>query len=442
MEELALEAAVAIALDALLNDRLAALCGAGLSMAPPSSLPSAAALAAAAKTTYDARYGAARSPLPPAIEDQAEYFFQRGELATVYLRTLVDFNAFAGPPNAGHFAVADLLLTRGIQTAVTTNVDFLIETAGQHLFGHIGAGIDGATVATLPPDCAPLLKLHGCRMRDPDNMVWAPGQLAVEPVASRITSSDQWLRVRLLDRDLIIVGYWTDWDYLNAALAATLGHARPARVIVVNPSDPATFEGKAPALYALGQRATGHFYYVARTGSDFLDALRMEFSKSFVRRVLHAGTNEFFALTGAQPSAALTEPPQLNNEIMWSVRRDLEGRMPLEPAKERNPVNEPLLGLTILQLRATGAVADGSYWLLNGRRIRVIRAANQLLHRIEAAFDGEMAPTIAPDIVIAVGAESQALPANIARAGTAPTIARGNASRWMSRLDAVQELAL
>jgi SIR2-like domain len=442
MQELAFDDAVAIALDSLLNDRLAVLCGAGLSMDPPSSLPSAAALASAAKETYDAQYGGTRPPLPAGIEDQAEYFFKRGELATVYFRSLIDFNAFAGPPNPGHFGVADLLLTRGIQTAVTTNVDVLIETAGQLLFGQIGAGIDGATVATLPPDRAPLLKLHGCRTRDPDNMVWASGQLAVEPVASRIASIDQWLRGRLLDRDLIIVGYWTDWDYLNDVLAATLGAARPARVIVVNPADGATFQDKAPALYSLGQRATGQFNHVARSGSEFLDALRLEFSKSFVRRVLHAGANEFFAQTGAHPSAVLTEPPPLTNDILWSVRRDLEGRMPLEPARERNPANEPLLGLTILQLRAIGAVADGSYWLLNGRRIRVLRASNQPLHRIQAAFEREMAPTVAPDIVVAVGAESQALPANIARVGTAPTITRGNASRWMSRPEAVQELRL
>jgi hypothetical protein len=182
MQEISFEEGVALALDALLNDRLALLCGAGLSMAPPSLLPAAAALAAAAKQKYDAKYGTTRDPLPANIEDQAEYFFRRQELATVYFRTLIDLHAFAGPPNPGHYAISDLLLVRGIQTAVTTNVDFLIETAGQQLFGQVCAGIDGANVAMFPPDCAPLLKVHGCRVRDPDNMVWARGQLAASPV--------------------------------------------------------------------------------------------------------------------------------------------------------------------------------------------------------------------------------------------------------------------
>jgi hypothetical protein len=113
MQEIPLQAGLEIALDSLLNDRLALLCGAGLSMAPPSSLPNAAELAAAAKQKYDAMYGAERDPLPVGIEDQAEYFFQRGELATVYLRTLIDSNAFAGPPNQGHYAVGHVVLAEG-----------------------------------------------------------------------------------------------------------------------------------------------------------------------------------------------------------------------------------------------------------------------------------------------------------------------------------------
>ena len=102
------------ALDALLADRLALLCGAGLSMATPSSIPGAAALAARAKEIHDSTHGTERTPLPQSIEAQTQFFFDRDELATVYLRTYIDHNAFAAPPNAGHFAVADLMLIRGI----------------------------------------------------------------------------------------------------------------------------------------------------------------------------------------------------------------------------------------------------------------------------------------------------------------------------------------
>lgn len=441
MQEITFDDGVAAALESLLNDRLALLAGAGLSMAPPSSLPSAAALAASAKQKYDAIYGATRAPLAENVEDQAEFFFQRGELRSVYFRTLIDQNAFAGHPNSGHSATADLLLVRAIQTAITTNVDTLIETAGLFLFGQVGAGIDRNRVVALPPDVSPLLKIHGCRS-DPESMVWAPGQLNVAPIADRIATSTEWLNVRLLDRDLLIVGYWSDWDYLNGILAATLGEVNPARVIVVDPADGATFETKAPELYALGQRATTTFQHVRASGADFLDVLRHQFSKSFVRRILHSGAGEYLNSTGNHPDVAWTEPPDVDNYTLWQIRRDLEGRIPNEPAKERNPPPETLVGLTLLQLQEAGAVPDGPYWQLNGRRVRVLRAVNKPLHRVEAEFEREIAPAVAPDLVIAVGAEAQALPMNIARAETQPSITRGSTSRWLTRLEAVQELGL
>lgn len=111
MNPIAFEDAVELALDAVLNQRLALLIGAGLSMAPPSNLPSAWTLADKAKRKYDAQYGTTRPPLSENIDEQAEFFFQRGELTTVYLASLIDRNAFAGPTNAGHRAIADMLLS-------------------------------------------------------------------------------------------------------------------------------------------------------------------------------------------------------------------------------------------------------------------------------------------------------------------------------------------
>jgi uncharacterized membrane protein len=126
LDEISLDQGIEIALTALHADRLALLCGAGLSMADPSNLPSAAQLASEAKRTHDTQYGATRPPLPAGIEEQAEYFFQRGELGTVYLRTFIDPHAFAGHPNAGHTDVANLLLVRAIQIAVSTNVAVVV----------------------------------------------------------------------------------------------------------------------------------------------------------------------------------------------------------------------------------------------------------------------------------------------------------------------------
>lgn len=436
------DAGLQVVFDAIVSDRLSLLAGAGLSMASPSSLPSAAAIAADAKAKYSAIYGTSRAELPDAVELQAEFFFERNELATQYFRTLIDEHAFSGRPNAGHFAVADLLLVGAIQTAVTTNVDALIESAGSLLYGRIGVGIDASTVAALPPNTAPLLKIHGCHIIRKNEMVWAPGQLAVSPIRDRIDDAARWLGTRLLDRDLLIVGFWTDWDYLNAALERALEGSRPARVIVIDPLDATQFPIKAPALYELGGRASSDFIHVRVSGATFLDGLRHMFSQSYIRRVLHAGMQSFEMTKGAPASATITEPPSADNPSLWSMRRDLEGCAPQKPATHRVPPVEPNLGLTLLQLRDAGAQAEGPYWVLNGARIRVLRTPNELLHVVEARFDRETAPAVALDIVIAVGAESQSLPANIARVGTAPSIARGSAIRWLTRQDAMTELAI
>ncbi len=365
----------------------------------------------------------------------------RGGLATVYLRTYIDQDAFAAEPNSGHFATADLLLTGAITTAVSTNVDTLIETAGNMLFGRVGAGVSRAHVAGLAPSISPLLKIHGC-WSDPPCTVWAASQVEAEPIRTRIEECGAWLTNRLLDRDIVIVGYWTDWDYLNQLLEMSLGAVNPSRVIVVDPCETASFATKAPALFELGQRATQEFCHIRSSGDIFLDMLRVNFSRAYVRRILHAGVATYTAHAGANPDDAWLEPASTDAEVLWRIRRDLEGRNPNEPAKARVPIEEPLLGMTLLQLQARGAVADGNYWNLGGKRVRVLRTANRPLHEVEAAFARETAPAVAPEYVIAVGAETLPLPPSIARGSGTGSIARGITGRWLSRTDAVEELGL
>jgi hypothetical protein len=262
----------------------------------------------------------------------------------------------------------------------------------------------------------------------------------VEPVRTRIEECAQWLGNRLLDRDLLIVGYWTDWDYLNEVLEKSLGTVNPSRVIVVDICETASFEEKAPALYSVGQRATNGFWHVRASGDVFLRDLRVEFSKALIRRVLHSGRNPFEKQTGSAPHNDWLEPSSSDAEVLWRVRRDLEGANPNEPAKSKLPVEEPLLGMTILQLRAAGATPDGSYWNLHGRRVRVLRAANRPLYEVEAAFARETAPVVSPDFTIAVGAEPVRLLPNFARSGPNGSIARGAGGRWLSRAEAIDEL--
>lgn len=241
---------------------------------------------------------------------------------------------------------------------------------------------------------------------------------------------------------MVIIGYFTDWDYLNRALELILGDVRPARVVIIDPSPGGALAAKAPVFHALGEKARVSFNHVRSSGAEFLSRLRLEFSQGFVRRALHGGSDAYEDRYGAAPDPVWLEPPGIDVDDLWRVRRDLEGRLPNNPAHDRAPPEEPLLGLVLLELRAKGATADGQYWSLNGRRVRVLRTANQLLHTVQAAFDRETPPAIAPDVIIAVGAESLGLPSHIVRGGTAPTIARGSAGRWLTHGEAVAEFCL
>ena len=442
MNEIDFQTGIKMVLDALFADRLAFLCGAGLSMAAPSCIPSAAELAESAKKKYDATYGGDRSALPSTMDEQTQYFFNRDELATVYLRTYVDRDAFSSQPNAGHFAVADLLLVCGIGTAVSTNVDTLIEFAGNMLFGQIGVGVSQDDVATLPADQSPLLKIHGCWTTDWSTTVWAAGQILEEPTKTRIHDCGQWLKTRLAGRDLLVVGYWTDWDYLNEVLRASFSEVIPRRVIVVDTCETEKFVTKAPALYDLSNLANAEFYHVQSSGNTFLDKLRVDFSRGFVRRILHSGKSAYTDSTGIEPDSDWFEPGIEDAQELWRLRRDLEGCNPNEPSKKRNPSEEPLVGMTILQLQARGAVSNGSFWKLGEKIIRVISAANRYVHVVEYAFSRETAPVVAPAYAIAVGAESLSLRSNIARDSGNGTIVDGPATKWLSRAEAIMEFDL
>ena len=437
MDTIDFEPGVASALDSIVADRLVLVLGAGLSMAPPSSLPSAATIAADAKSRYDEIYGGSRPPLPDGIEEQAEYFYGRDELATVYLSALVDPSAFSGRHNPGHEAVADFLLVGAARAALSFNVDLLIENAGEHIYGHVESALDGDAISTLPPTASPLLKAHGCWRIDRRHTVWAPSQTGEGVVADRIEASTRWLRTHLLNRDLLVVGFFTDWSYLNDVVGRTLGEVNPARVTVVDPCSGSDLMDKAPHLYDLGSKPGVTFQHVQASGADFLDALRSRFSESYVRRVLRAGRGAFETEKGVAPDAAWLEPSFDGASALWQVRRDLEGCAPRRPATERGPTTAgALLGLTLLKLQAAGATASGTCWQLAEHRVRVVNAPNQPLHEVQATYDGDTAPVAAPDVVVAVGAEDAGLPANIARARTEPTIARGSAARWVTRQDA------
>ena len=204
---------------------------------------------------------------------------------------------------------------------------------------------------------------------------------------------------------------------------------------MVDTSSPERFAAKAPDLAALASRATKGQHYLVESGADFLDRLRLAFSETFFRRVLVQGNDEFAQRHGCAPGGALMATSGLNNDALWRMRRDLLGCKPKSPARQAHPHQEPAIGMTLLELRAAGGEAAGSYWRVNGQLVRVLRAPNAFLHSLKHEYETDVAPAAAPDIVVAVGAEDLGLPPSIAR-NAEGSIARGGGPKWMTRAQA------
>ncbi|MGC2660676.1 MAG: hypothetical protein WA324_22195, partial [Bryobacteraceae bacterium] len=132
-------------LNSIEADRLVVLSGAGLSMSPPSNLPSAKELAIHCANQYRIQTG----NVFPAdegenLEKLAEYYAARGELYSTFISRLIPRRRFLQHPNAGHFAIADFMASGVVECVVSTNVDFLIEDAAKSLGEpYYPADIDG-----------------------------------------------------------------------------------------------------------------------------------------------------------------------------------------------------------------------------------------------------------------------------------------------------------
>ncbi|MCP5129191.1 MAG: SIR2 family protein [Pseudomonadales bacterium] len=439
VQTIALDNAVTALLDSIDEDRLVILCGAGLSMAPPSNLPSAAALA---NEIFDhcQRNG---EIVQNDLEEQANHFLESGRFCNYFIRKLIPTDSFAMPHNLGHSAIADFLLCRAATSVISTNLDNLIETAAHDLFGEVDGLLDGQEAENAPHDRSPLLKIHGCWIKDRDNTVWAPAQIQNEPVKSRIARSAQWLNLHLANKDLLIIGFWSDWSYLNTVLESSLGAIQPSRVIIIDPSDVETLREKAPGLHELGSKDDVTFLHLPLSGSEFLNTLRLKFSRKYVRSSIYSARQSYLDSTGNEPHEVWYElPEETSLQALYAIRRDIEGCSPSEPAKAKNPNINDFVGLTILQLQAKGAVFSDGHWLLDDRKIRVLNAP-WFLHIVRQKFQREVTPFGSADIVICVGAEDTGLPGNIARDGRNPSIVRGGPSgEWITRPRAQELLNL
>ena len=101
------------------------------------------------------------------------------------------------------------------------------------------------------------------------------------------------------------------------------------------------------------------------------------------------------------------------------------------------------VGRAHLLLRHAGATLDGSRYIKDGNRCRVINGRTKLISEIKQDFSEEPPDPATPhnDIVIcAGGSEDGGVPSDIVRGTTSPTVVRsGTTARWISLERAVEE---
>lgn len=423
--------------------RLLVVCGAGLSMAPPSSLPSAWRVA---EQCFE-KYRLEADPncdlaLRNNLEALAEHFAGLNTLQSVFIEHLVPWPAFVRPPNTGHAALADFLITRAAVAGISSNYDTLIERRAWDYGADFRGSLDGDEATADSVRQAPLLKFHGCSQRDRLATVWAPSQLNDQTISTRITRSKVWMAANLRQKDLLVVGFWSDWEYLNAVIGEALINVQPLSVTVIDPSPTDALEQKAPQLWEIAHAQNVTFEHVQESGALALDELRRAFSSNYLRQVLDAGRATFEHVTGVQCDPAWLNVESFDSETLYGLRRDAEGVSAAEPAKLLRPANSEALGFFHLLVRQAGAVQRADGYELNGRNIRVLNGAQSVLGTLRRKF---VEPPAAAqfDIVVAVGAIDLGVPDNVVRGGRSGDVIRPDPSgEWYDLPSARMELGI
>jgi hypothetical protein len=429
-------------LEAIAANKLLVLAGAGLSMAAPSNLPSAAAVAQRCANTYAADTGAA---LPPEIRADvarmAEYFTGLGRFENFFIATLVPWPELNGPPNRGHDALADLLACGVLVGASTTNFDDLVESAASGLREpDFRAVVDAGDLGQHTPH-RPYIKLHGCAVRSRQTTIWCREQLADPSIRRRINQFRAWLAANLGGRDLIFVGFWSDWAYLTELLAEYLAATAPQHVYLVDPENPDQLQIKAPDLWAWAHGPGVRFHHCQESGCDFLDELRRRWSRVFVRRLMDESIPTYRALFGA-PAAAAPGAGAETSEDLYALRRDLTGTPRNSVVRDREPdASDHIAGAIHRRLLERGAAYLEHCYRFNGRSIRLVSGKGRVLSLVRASFQNEPPLHIAPDAVVCAGSLADPSPPHLIRAGGRATIVRpGEPAAWATHESLVKEL--
>lgn len=429
-------------LTALETGNLMFLCGAGLSTPAPSSLPSAMAVA---EKCFD-RWNVVEALAPGLrkdIEGLADFFYQRGDFVSTFIEHVVPWGELVGRPNSGHATVADFLICRAVHGAISSNFDPLIEAwANEHKVAMRGA-LDGIEAVNFQQLSNPLLKFHGCMQRRPEETVWTSSQFADPTIEERLRWCSEWMRLHLPGRHLVVVGFWSDWDYLNGVFSDAFAARGAASVTVVNRGTTDELQRKAPDLWDKLNAAGAHFVHVEMSSDDFLVELRQEFSELWYRKLVARGRAFMPAPVGAPP--AHVPASGLSVDDLYDLRRDMEAVPYTHSATLREP--GPSAGEACsmrLRLQDQGATPYRSWLRLGGRSVRVINGAGRPLQDIQRGYTEPPTDEHA-DAIVCAGSTDLGVPSRIISKGTPMSVVRpasGAGRTWMTTSEAVVAFGL
>jgi hypothetical protein len=428
-----MEAALATSLlESIAAERLFVLCGAGLSMAPPSSLPSAAAVARACRERYREELGSElEASLGDDIEAIARYFSARPNFDALFIGKLVPWALFNASPNDGHEAIADFLACKAIPAVVTTNFDVLCEGAANQLGEPDFRAIVDTGDLPIPTDHGCLMKVHGCAVRSRPSTIWCREQLGNALIRDRMQRFSTWLAEKLLGKDLLVIGFWSDWAYLTELFAANLTGVGPRTVYVVNRDSPDQLRQKAPQLWAWANGPNIQFQHIQASGNAFLDDLRRTWSARFIWRLMDASRTTYESFFGPVPNA----PPDLSSmhtsRTLYAVRRDLTGTPSTRPVRDRAPSESDHVAAAIhRRLLDKGGTVEPHRYRFQGRSLRVISGRGRLLSAVRAAYQFEPPPVTDLDQVVCAGAAEDPSSPNIVRVSTGSIVRPGSKAQW------------
>ena len=75
------------------------------------------------------------------------------------------------------------------------------------------------------------------------------------------------MAANLRQKDLLVVGFWSDWEYLNAVIGAALIDVQPLSVTVIDLSPTNALEQKAPQLWEIAHAENVTFEHVQESGA-------------------------------------------------------------------------------------------------------------------------------------------------------------------------------